>query len=188
MATSGIYRKALSVIVLGTLLLSACTPIPVYQFPESSKAKAYLSFEYTENNFSLNLTNFGKQFAISSVGKISLIDGPLMCAEIHKNPRKLFVLSHGNPLISDLNKDGAWVEAERKLIFHAMSIPNPKNICGRVASFTPKAGGKYVIHLDQSEDVSCSVNVSEIIENQNNERTRTPVADFQLESCVPRER
>jgi len=186
MTTIGNYRQTLTAIALSAISLTACTAIPVYQLPESTKAKAYLSFEYTENNFSLNPTIFGKPFAISSVGKISLIDGPLMCAEIHKNPQKLFVISHGNPLISDLNKDGAWVEAERKLLFHAMSIPNPKNICGRVASFTPKAGEKYVIHLDQSEDVSCSVNVSKIIDNQNTERTRAPVADFQLETCVPR--
>jgi hypothetical protein len=185
MTTPGKYLLTLAVSALSVISLTGCTIAPVYQLPESSKATAYLSFEYTENNFSLNPTNFGKQFSLSSVGKVLRIDGPVICGEPLKNPQKLFVRNHGNPLVSELNKNGIRVEAEKKLIFDATSIPNLKNVCGRVASFTPKVGAKYVIHLDQSEGVGCSVAVNELIGNQNNESTRVPVADFQLEPCLP---
>lgn len=182
------YLLTLATTVITVMFLVGCTTSPAYKLSESSKTKAYLTFEYTEGNFSLNPTNFGKQLSLSSVAKVSLIDGPVICGEPLKRPQKLFVRNHGNPLVSELNIDGLWIEAERKLIFSAISIPNLKNVCGRVASFTPKNGTKYVIHLDQSEDAGCSVAVTELINNSGSATTRSPVTDFQLEQCVNTEK
>jgi hypothetical protein len=165
------------------LLAGGCATAPLYQSPDSTNEKAFLKFKYTENNFSLNPTNFGKPFAISSVAKVSKIEGDIVCNKPLPNPQTVFVRNHGNPLVSEVNKEGVWIAAERKFIFSAMSIPGPSNICGRIASFTPKAGVTYLLRLDQSEGKGCSVDVLELKSGESPKENGTPVTDFQFENC-----
>jgi hypothetical protein len=170
---------------LASLAGTGCTTAPLYEVPDSVREKAYLTFEYTENNFSLNPLVIGKPFAPSSVAKVSRLEGEFICGKPLPNPQTMFIRSHGNPLVSNINMDGIWIAAGRRFMFYAMSLPGPSHMCGVTASFTPRMGAKYALRLDQSEGRGCSAEVIEMSAENASKEESSAVADFQLESCKP---
>lgn len=171
-------RYALVAILPFFIVPTGCTVAPTYRLPEDVQDRAFLTLSYSESSL------------IAGTVKVSKFQPPAICGKVHSNPETVFVLSRGNPLISNVNPDGVWIPANSKFSFVAISMRDGLPACGYSASFTPKADRAYKLKVlhgvrnSNSEAGNCSVVVEEIISGNSDTKESIPEESFQLESCV----
>lgn len=157
--------------------LAGCVAVPEYKQTATEATGAYL------------IPKVETSTLVSGAATVSLFDDPAVCGEPFPNLRHVFKISKGNPLISNLNADGAWVPANVKTNLSVMVLLDG-GFCGMAFSFTPKQGQRYQLNIHgvrgkmlPFQPPSCEVSVAMI--DSAGRKTGYP-SDFQTTVCTPK--
>jgi len=127
-------------VLLFPLLAAGCVSAPTYVLPQDVADRAFLKVDHRDRSI------------ISGALRVDRRTGPPACRNLLMNPafqgsEKLIMKSFGNPLITDVNPDGAWIPAGQKMIFSAIWMADSTH-CTVTAAFTPEKDVHYVLGLE----------------------------------------
>ena len=135
--------------------LCGCVAIPEYKQIANNSNGAYIVPSLT----TLKL--------LAGAATVDVVDSPAICGEKYLDPKRIFRLAQGNPMISNLNQDGAWVPSSMPINLVVMVMMDGFN-CGQAISFLPEQGGKYRLDISGKSSFSkyipptCEILVSKI--------------------------
>ncbi len=145
------YRNPHYIFSVGLLfLLTGCSQVPVYTAPDASIDRARLKLEFTDESL------------LAGSVRVVHTSRLAVCRESLPNPERLFIRSNGNPLISNLNKDGVWIPAGKTFSISVRSVVDARVPCDVNASFNPQPSGSYILkifHENKLNTEACTVNV-----------------------------
>jgi len=121
-------------------LLAGCVSAPTYVLPDSVTDRAFLKVDHKDRSI------------ISGALRVDRRTEPPACSNLFMNPafqgsEKVIMKSFGNPLITDINPDGAWIPAGERLMFSAIWMADSSH-CTVTAAFTPEKNSHYVLGLE----------------------------------------
>lgn len=129
--------RSLSIsLTLITGLIAGCsTPTPIYKEPTDIADTARLSLSLSDESL------------IAGIAIVGIVEGEIICGQPLPNYRKMIVISKGNPLVKDLNRNGALIPGGQKIVLSVSGLNDGFKGCGRTFSFTPKPNGNYEIGM-----------------------------------------
>ncbi len=153
--------------------LAGCATAPQYRIPEGTAQRASLKLHYSE------------QSLLAGVIKVSHVQRPILCGKPLQNPQTLFVASHGNPLVSNINAEGLQIPAGERFMVSAFSMQDGFPSCSRVASFVPRADEAYELRFAHqgARGETCSLEIVQMASANGSEQTRLVAPGFQPEVC-----
>ena len=135
--------------------LSGCVGVPEYKQNANNSNGAYIVPTLTTEKL------------LSGAATVDVINGPAVCGEKYPDPKRIFRLAQGNPLISSLNPEGAWVPSAVPINIVVLVLMDGV-YCGQAFSFRPEHGGKYRLDIKGKSSFSqyipptCEILVSKI--------------------------
>lgn len=112
------------------VVLSGCATKARYIEPNTAAPRAQLSIGVQTVKL------------ISGFATVDVVAGASKCGEAYPDSKRAIVISQGNPLISNINAEGIWVNADKPI--HLVTMMGMDGFsCGQALSFTPEAGGNY---------------------------------------------
>ena len=161
--------------IAAVIALAGCTPIPIYKSAAGvDTAHIALSFQ--------------DQSILAGVAMISRIEGKITCGEPLPNLQRMIVISKGNPLITDVNREGVHIPANKRFTLVATGLNDGFSACGRVISFLPNAGSRYEIAMTNTTvrqsgaaPAACPIGLVEVLPDDSG---RKPV-EVVYEECQP---
>ncbi|MHA7681574.1 hypothetical protein [Cupriavidus sp. PET2-C1] len=123
-------RTSLFSLAATIVILSGCATKTRYIEPNSAAPRARLSIDVQTVKL------------ISGFATVDVVAGPSKCGQEYPDSKRAIVISRGNPLISNINAEGIWVNADQPI--HLVTMMGMDGFsCGQALSFTPEAGGNY---------------------------------------------
>jgi hypothetical protein len=135
--------------------LSGCVAVPEYKQIANDANGAYIVPRLTTVKLLAGATT------------VDVVNGRAVCGEKYPDPKRIFRLAQGNPLISSLNPDGAWVPSGMPINIVVMVMMDGFN-CGQALAFLPEQGGKYRLDINGKSSFSqytpptCEILISKI--------------------------
>jgi hypothetical protein len=173
-------RLLIVTVLLISVLSSGCTPTPIYKEPMDLDHSARVSLSLSDESL------------ISGIAIVGIVDGTIVCGEPLPNYRKMLVISKGNPLVKDLNRNGARVPAGQSITLSVSGLNDGFKGCGRLVSFTPKSGGNYEIGMANktmripfpfaNKVIECPIVIAETSQDEHGKAVYTEV-DLTYVSC-----
>ena len=134
---------------------SGCAVREKYIEPKSDEPRARLQ------------TNIKMSKIISAVTVVDVVDGNVKCGEKYQGAKRAIAVSHGNPLVEDINPDGLWVSAGREMNL-VMLMANDGFACVHNAKFTPEAGSIYELKAS-GHNATCQMQIISRVEAESSE-------------------
>lgn len=135
--------------------LTGCAAVPEYKQVSNDTNGAYI------------VPKINTLKLLSSAATVDVVSGPAVCGEKFPDPKRIFRLTQGNPLISSLNSDGAWIQSGMPINMVVMVLVDGFN-CGQALAFLPEQGAKYRLDINGKSASSrnipptCEVLISKI--------------------------
>lgn len=136
--------------------LSGCVAVPEYKQIANDANGAYIVPRLTTVKL------------LAGAATVDVVNGPAVCGEKYPDRKRIFRLAQGNPLISSLNPDGAWVPAGMPINIVVMVLMDGFN-CAQSLAFLPEHGAKYRLDINGKSSFSqynppptCEILISKI--------------------------